>query len=79
MEDDLNFKVIGRQPHLLVNESQPQLLAPASAELGTAQPQLVLFFFQESHRTLIENELHPVGSRLRECMFSQLSNNGVLN
>ena len=32
MEDDLNFKV---------NGGQPQFLAPASPEHGTAQPQLV--------------------------------------
>jgi hypothetical protein len=36
MEDDLNFKVNGRQA---------QFTSPASPELGTAQPQLVLFFF----------------------------------
>ena len=33
MEDDLNFKVNGRQP---------QFTSPASPELGTAQPQLVI-------------------------------------
>ena len=35
LENDLNW----------LNESQPQLLAPASAELGTAQPQLGLHIF----------------------------------
>ena len=36
MEDDLNFKVNGRQP---------QLTSPTFSELGTAQSQLVLVFF----------------------------------
>ena len=36
-EDDLNFKKIGDDLNPLLNGNQLQLLAPASAELGTAQ------------------------------------------
>jgi hypothetical protein len=38
MEDDLNFKLNGRQLHV----KYPKL-ALASPELGTAQPELVLY------------------------------------
>ena len=45
MEDDLNFKVNGRQHQFQgIMEHNPNLLAPASPELDTAQPQLVQLY-----------------------------------
>jgi hypothetical protein len=41
MEVDLNLLLKGRRPQILINGRQPQRLALASPELGTAQPQLV--------------------------------------
>ena len=51
MEDDLTFRQNGRRPHFLIKMEENfnfKWLAPASAELGTAQPQLVKVNFWQA-------------------------------
>ena len=47
MEDDLNFKANGRQPQVMLAQ-----LALASPEPGTAQPEIVTFYYYVTYITL---------------------------